>query len=44
VLFAFGHQHVGLTLSGITGKIIADIASGQRTNRDLSAWSPNRFG
>ncbi|MEE4238175.1 MAG: FAD-dependent oxidoreductase [Anderseniella sp.] len=44
VLFAFGHQHVGLTLSGITGKIIADIASGQRTNRDLSAWSPSRFG
>jgi glycine/D-amino acid oxidase-like deaminating enzyme len=44
VLHAFGHQHVGLTLSGITGKIIADLASGQRTNRDLSAWSPNRFG
>ncbi len=44
VLFAFGHQHVGLTLSGITGKIIADFASGNRTNRDLSAYSPDRFG
>jgi D-amino-acid dehydrogenase len=43
VLFAFGHQHVGLTLSGITGKIIADFASGNRTNRDLSAYSPDRF-
>ena len=43
VLFAFGHQHVGLTLSGITGKIIADIASGKITNRDLSAYSPKRF-
>ncbi len=43
VLFAFGHQHVGLTLSGITGKIIADIASGKLTNRDLSAYSPKRF-
>jgi glycine/D-amino acid oxidase-like deaminating enzyme len=44
VLYAFGHQHVGLTLSGITGKIIAGLASGQRPNRDLSAWSPSRFG
>lgn len=43
VLFGFGHQHVGLTLSGITGKIIADIASGKITNRDLSAYSAKRF-
>lgn len=43
VLFAFGHQHVGLTLSGITGRIIADIASGKTPNRDLSAYSPKRF-
>jgi glycine/D-amino acid oxidase-like deaminating enzyme len=43
VLFAFGHQHVGLTLSGITGKIIADFATGKMANQDLSAYSPKRF-
>jgi len=25
-VYAFGHQHVGFTLAGITGKIVADLA------------------
>jgi len=27
VIYAFGHQHIGFTLAGITGKIVADIAT-----------------
>ena len=43
ILFAFGHQHVGLTLGGITGRIVADLAEGRAPNLDISAYSPTRF-
>jgi glycine/D-amino acid oxidase-like deaminating enzyme len=43
VLLAFGHQHVGLTLSGLTGRLVAGLAAGQPLNLDLSACSPRRF-
>ena len=43
ILFAYGHQHLGLTLGGITGKIIGDIACGTPTDIAISAYSPNRF-
>lgn len=43
ILFAFGHQHIGLTLGGITGRIIADLAQDQMPNFDISGFDPKRF-
>lgn len=42
VLFACGHGHMGLTLGGITGKIIADLVSGRSPALDLSPFAPHR--
>lgn len=44
VLLAFGHHHLGLTLAGITGKLIAELANGETPTHDISAFSPGRFG
>ncbi|MCP5081400.1 MAG: FAD-binding oxidoreductase [Alphaproteobacteria bacterium] len=44
ILYAFGHQHIGLTLAGITGRIIADMAEGRAPNFDVSPFDPKRFG
>ena len=43
ILYAFGHQHIGLTLAGITGRTIADLAQGQIPNFDISGFDPKRF-
>lgn len=43
IIFAFGHQHVGLTLGGITGKIVASIVQGENLSFDISPYSPLRF-
>lgn len=43
VYFAFGHQHIGLTLGGATGKIIADLIAGRKPPVDLGPYSPARF-
>jgi D-amino-acid dehydrogenase len=41
---ATGHQHLGLTLAAVTGRLIADMATG-RANADYQpALSPARFG
>lgn len=44
ILLAFGHQHLGLTMSGITGRVIADLVQGRAPNFDISGYSPSRFG
>ncbi len=45
VLYAFGHQHIGLTLGGITGRLITDLAEGRQPNVDLAPYAPDRnFG
>ena len=44
VLYAFGHQHLGLTLGPITGEIVAAIASGDRPPLDVSPFAIERFG
>lgn len=41
--FAFGHQHLGLTLAGITADCIAAVASGQEPPVDLWPFRPERF-
>lgn len=43
VLYAFGHQHIGLTLSGITGKLISELINGEELSHDIKAFSPRRF-
>ena len=43
ILLAFGHHHLGLTLSGITGRIIADFADGRSPNFDVSGFDAKRF-
>lgn len=42
VIHAFGHQHLGLTLGGITGRIVADLAEGRAPNADIAAYAPRR--
>lgn len=37
---AFGHQHVGLTGGPKTGRIIADMITGNKSNMDLTAFDP----
>ncbi|MGE3932710.1 MAG: NAD(P)/FAD-dependent oxidoreductase, partial [Rhodospirillaceae bacterium] len=41
--FAFGHGHLGLTLGGVTGRLIADLAAGRDPGVDLSPYRPERF-
>ena len=43
VLFAFGHQHIGLTLGPLTGQIIADLIAGRDPGVDLSPYDPDRI-
>ena len=41
--FAFGHQHLGLTLAGVTARIIAGQIMGRESEIDLAPFSPDRF-
>ncbi len=43
VIYAFGHQHVGLTLAGMTGEIVASLATGQPVKIDITPFLCNRF-
>ncbi|WP_323778037.1 FAD-binding oxidoreductase [Leisingera sp.] len=42
VIHAFGHQHIGLTLGGITGRLVADLAEGRQPNIDLAPFAADR--
>ena len=41
--FAFGHAHHGLTLGPSTGRLIAEMITGETPFIDPSAYSPARF-
>ena len=43
ILYAFGHHHIGLTLAGITGKLIAELANGEEPSHNIAPFSPRRF-
>ena len=43
VLHAFGHGHVGLTLAGLTGRIVADLVDGRPPPVDIAPLRPDRF-
>ncbi len=40
---AYGHQHLGLTFSAATGKIISDIIAGKPMPFEIGAFDPARF-
>jgi D-amino-acid dehydrogenase len=41
--FAFGHAHHGLTLGPVTGRVLAELITGEEPFIDISAYSPQRF-
>ncbi|WP_420143204.1 NAD(P)/FAD-dependent oxidoreductase [Sphingobium sp.] len=43
LLYAFGHQHLGLTLGPLTGEIIAAIATNSALPVDITPFSLRRF-
>jgi glycine/D-amino acid oxidase-like deaminating enzyme len=44
VVYAFGHGHIGMAAAPMTGKVVAEMISGQSTSVDLKPFSPDRFG
>ncbi len=44
VLYAFGHQHLGLTQAAITGQLIADMISEEKAQIDIAPFKVDRFG
>ena len=43
VFYAFGHHHVGWTLGGITGQLVAEMVQGKEPSVDLTPYSLDRF-
>lgn len=43
ILYAFGHQHLGLTLAAITSELIAQLATQSPTSVSLSPFDIQRF-
>ncbi len=43
VFLALGHQHLGLTLGAITGKLIGQVMTAQKTDIDISPFTISRF-
>lgn len=44
VVYAFGHQHLGMTLAAITADVIADLLSNKEPKVPLYPYRANRFG
>jgi D-amino-acid dehydrogenase len=42
--FAFGHAHHGLTLGAVTGRLVAEMMTGETPLVDPSPYSAERFG
>ena len=43
VFFAFGHQHLGLTLSGVTARLVTDLVQGRTPTVDMAPYQVGRF-
>ena len=41
--FAFGHQHLGLTLAGVTARLVTETIRGGNADVDLAAFAVDRF-
>ena len=44
ILYAFGHQHLGLTMAAITAELTASLAEGRDPPIDLTPFRIERFG
>lgn len=44
LLYAFGHQHIGLTLCAVTARAMADLVAGRTTAVPIDAFDLRRFG
>ena len=44
LVYAFGHQHLGLTLAAVTAEQVAALLAGDRPSIDLSPFDLERFG
>jgi D-amino-acid dehydrogenase len=44
LLYAFGHQHLGLTLAPITAELVAALANEAHPDIDLTPFDLERFG
>ena len=43
IIVATGHQHIGLSLAGITGRLVSELASGEDLIHDIAPFNPLRF-
>ena len=43
VYFAFGHQHLGLTMGAVTGCLVSDLVSGRNSEVDMTPYRIDRF-
>jgi D-amino-acid dehydrogenase len=43
VIYAFGHQHIGLTLGGLSGLLVADQVAGREPVINLKPFAASRF-
>ncbi len=43
LIFAFGHQHLGLTLAGVTADVVASLATTGESDIDLTPFRVDRF-
>jgi D-amino-acid dehydrogenase len=43
LVLATGHAMMGLTLAPVTGRLVAELLSGERLSHDLGPVSPDRF-
>jgi D-amino-acid dehydrogenase len=44
IVFAFGGQHLGLTMGPRLGRMAAAVAAGRPQNLDLAPYRVDRFG
>ena len=43
IIFAFGHQHIGRTLGGVSGRIVTDLVQGRTSFCDIDNFLYQRF-
>jgi D-amino-acid dehydrogenase len=43
VIYAFGHGHVGMAASPVTGKLVADLVAGRALGIDIAPFRAGRF-
>jgi D-amino-acid dehydrogenase len=43
VIYAFGHGHIGMASAPMTGRLVADLVTGQPASIDIAPFRPARF-